>query len=230
MTDDFDTDVFNDDSDEVVTEDKAEVSSGTEKVEKEEEVTATPEDKDKIIEGLHKARDAERHKRQEAEAKLKQQEAVPEVVPDPVIDPEGNAKYVLGKVDAKILRSKIEQSQELMRELKEDYEDMEKVFLGVITNEAGEVTDRKLLNEFNNSVNPARFAYNHAVKHLDFLNKTDENYEANLRSKIAAELLADYKQKGLGALDLPNLTNAAASASNTDKLVEYEGDDYLWRD
>lgn len=228
MTDDFDADVFNDDSAEVA-EDKTEVSAEPEKVEKVEESTAS-EDKDKIIEGLHKARDAERHKRQEAEKKLIKQEAEPEKIPDPVTDPDAYTDYVLGKGDANLLKLKIEQSQELMKESKEDYEETEKVFISLITDDDGAVTDPQLLAKFNKSLNPAKFAYNHAKKHLDFLDKTSDDYETKLRESIAAELLADYKEKGLGALDLPNLTNAAASDSNTEQLEEYKDDSYIWKD
>lgn len=225
MADDFDRDVFADD----LEEDKAVPASEPEKVEKVEAPTA-PEDKDKIIEGLHKARDAERHKRIELERKIAQQQQTPEKVPDPVTDPEEYTNYVLGKGDAKILRLKIEQSQELMRESTADYDEKEKVFLSLIADEAGNVTNQKLLTEFNQSLNPAKFAYNQAKKHLDFLERTSPEYEARMREKIAKELLEDYKQKGLHALDLPNLTNAAASGSNTEQLVEFEGDAYLWKD
>lgn len=224
--DDYDRDVFADDDAETpVIEGKAESEKAVEK----EEVPATPEDKDKIIEGLHKARDAERHKRQEIEKKYAQPRT-PEVVPDPVTDPDEYTSYILGKGDAKLLRLKIEQSQEIMRESATDYEDNEKVFLSLIADENGNVTDQKLLAEFNSSLNPARFAYNHAKKHLDYVDKSSPDYERKLRSSIAAELLADYKEKGLGALDLPNLTNAAASASNTEKLADYKDDSYLWND
>ena len=225
MADDFDRDVFADDL-----EDKeVEVTPGSEKAEIQIEVTATPEDKDKIIEGLHKARDAERHKRQELERKYAQVKA-PEVVPDPVTDPEEYTNYVLGKGDAKILRLKIEQSQEIMRESATDYEEKEKIFLSLIADESGNVTDQKLLAEFNKSLNPAKFAYNYAKKHLDYVDKSSDDYESKLRAKIAKELYDSYKEKGLSALDLPNLTNASASGSNTEKLVNYEGDSYLWRD
>jgi len=226
MTDDFDRNVFADDLDDKVA--VVEPAPEAEKVEIVEATTA-PEDKDKIIEGLHKARDAERHKRQELERKYAQPKA-PEVVPDPVTDPDEYTSYLLGKGDAKILRLKIEQSQEMMRESAEDYEDKEKVFLSLIADENGNVTDQKLLAEFNKSLNPAKFAYNHAKKHLDYVDKTSDDYEAKIRARIAAELLADYKAKGLGALDLPNLTNAAAAASNTEKLADYKDDSYLWGD
>lgn len=227
MSEDFDTNVFADDLEDTAAVTEV-VTPEPEKVVK-AEVTATPEDKDKIIEGLHKARDAERHKRQELEGQLKQQQTVVNA-PDPVTDPEQYTNYILGEGDVRLQRSKIEQSQELMRDTATDYEEKEKVFMSLLADETGNITDAKLLAEFNKSLNPAKFAYNHAIKHLDFVDKTRPEYEGSLRAKIAAELLADYKSKGLGAFDLPDLTNAAAAASNTEAMVAYEGDNYLWDD
>jgi len=223
MTDEFD-DVFAEDLDEA--EVKTEVKTEPEKVVK-LEVPTTPEDKDKIIEGLHKARDAERHKRIELEKKYAPKKE-PEKVPDPVTEPDEYTSYILGKGDAKLQKLKIEQSQEIMRDSTKDYDEKEKVFISLIADESGEIIDTKLLAEFNKSLNPAKFAYNYVKKHLDFVDKSDPEYEGKLRKKIADELLSEYKQKGLSALDLPNLTNAAASLSNTEQLVEYEGDKYLW--
>mgnify|MGYP005807445601 CR=1 FL=1 len=230
MTMDFDVDVFNDEA-AVVVEDKTEDVVVPEKAVETPEVPATPEDKDKIIEGLHKARDAERHKRQEAEGKLKKQETAPIVRPDPVTDPDAYTDSVMGEVDGRLLKSKIEQSQELMRDSKDDYEETEKVFITLLTDDSGAIADPKLLSQFNNSRNPAKFAYEHAKKHLDYTDRTAEDYESRIEAKVAARLKAEYEAKGVSALDLPNLSNAAASDSNTEKLIPKETDnDFLWSD
>lgn len=225
---DEDTDVFDDVEEEVETEVEAETETETdvkdESKDKPKEDASTSEDESNDVAGLRKAIVKERERRQKAEAKLKQQERVPVKVPDPVTDPDGYTNYVLGEGDVKTLRVKIELSQEMMRDLHEDYDDAEKVFISLISDEDGNITDRKLLDEFNASKSPAKFAYNKVKEHQKILERTSDDYETKIRNDERKKLLAQLEAEGLDATDLPDFTNAAASISNTDPLDKETGD------
>ena len=172
--------------------------------------------------GLRKALQAERKKRQDAEAKVEQQ--VKEVIPDPVTNPDGYNKYILGKSDANSLKNKIELSQDLMRDAHEDYEDSEKIFVGLIADADGNITDQKLVDQFNASPNPAKFAYNHAKEHEKVLERTSDDYEDKVRADERKKLLAELESSGISATDLPNFTNATASGPNAESKDKDSGD------
>jgi len=225
MTDE-DTDVFDDVEEdvEVETETETETDVKDESKDKPKEEASTSEDESNDVVGLRKAVQRERERRQKAEAQLKKQEAPPKKVPDPVTDPHAFTNHVSSETDIKILRLKIEQSQEMMRDLHDDYDESEKVFISLISDEDGNITDRKLLDQFNASVSPAKFAYNKVKEHKKFLERTSDDYEKKIRDDERKRLLAELESKGLDATDLPDFTNAAASGSNTDPLDKDTGD------
>ena len=146
---------------------------------------------------------AERKRRQKLEEKL--EEAEKNKAPDPVTDPEGYEQYR----ESKELTSKIELTQDLMRDLHSDYDEKEKTFLSLVSKEVdGEIkiTDETLYRKFITSANPAKFAYQHAKAHEDYLEKSSDEYE----KKVEARVLKKLKESGLLALDateLPDLTN-----------------------
>jgi len=155
----------------------------------------------------------ERHRREEAESKLKNRD-----IPNKDEDPEGYNTYLEGQG----LRGRLEVGQEMMRDLHEDYEDTEKVFVSLIADDKGKITDDSLYNKYANARNPAKFAYDHAKKHLDLEKKSSDTYESDIRSNEREKLLAELKEKGLDGL--PDLTNAAASESNTQDKEDEPGD------
>lgn len=189
----------------VKTEVKTEASAEA-KVDKPAESAKTEEPKAETTPAERKSDDtpvpkaaliAERRKRQAAEDELRK-------LKGETVDPSTDA-----------LNSRILLSQDLMRDAKEDFPAMEKLFMELVSEESPEglrITDPALYAQFKNSANPAKFAYNHAKKHQEFQQKSAPDYEKNLRAQIEQELLAKL---GKDASKLSNLTNLAASASNT---------------
>jgi len=170
--------------------------------------------------GLQAALTAERKKRQAAETKLAELKGDPEA-PDPIDDPEGYRKHIQGMHDAAERKIRINTSRSVMVDLKDDFEEKEKVFmglLGITTDDDGKVVDienRSLYDQFSVNENPARFAYDHAVKHLLFEEITSPDYEKNLRKKIEAEMTEKLKKpkEDIDATEVPDLSTAAGSNS-----------------
>lgn len=233
-----DTDVFNeveDESEEAV-EEKVETESESEEEtdaekgeteeeseeqseeESEEEESPSSKDDPKTVAGLKAALVAERKKSRSRNA---EQEAAK--APDPNDDPEGYEAHV----QAGVQKLKVEMSQEMARDKHDDYDEMEEVFKQLIyeTDDDGKfvgdkesgkaiVADARLVRQFQQSKNPAEFAYKYVKKHLDLQTKSDPDYESNLETRLRKKILAEIDEGGLDALDVPDLTNAAASGSN----------------
>ena len=239
------SDVFNDEEDTKVTEDDKSTEtkeSESEKGEPEKEPDKEPEkelekepEKEKAETpsaesiGLQAALVAERHKRQEAEKKLKDLEE-PETVPDPIEDPTGYSDHIKAEAKKNLLITKIELSRDLMMDSKEDYTEKEKVFMDLIgtNNDEGVfiISDPSLFQKFQEAKSPARFAYDHAVQYLDVQTKSDPEYREKLKIEILAELQKEIEktEKGVKATDVPNLTKASAGSNTTqvEKLVDLE--------
>ncbi len=182
---------------EVKTEAKVEKTAEPAKAEEAKAETTTAERKSDDTPVPKAALIAERRKRQAAEEELR-------TLKGEKVEPSSDA-----------LNSRILLSQDLMRDAKTDFPEMEKLFMDLVSEETPEglrIVDHSLYKQFRESANPAKFAYNHAKKHQEFQQKSDPSYESNLREKIKQELLAEL---GTGAAKLQNLTNLAASASNT---------------
>ena len=240
------TDMFNDDE---VAEVEETETTETEKVESEEtendevtEVEETEEEPQKVEttateqeSGQMAALIAERRKRQEAENKLREYESKA-AVPDPIEDPEGYSNYIKQDNQSAMFQTRVTLSRDLMIDTTPDYTEKEAVFMGLVVDQDGNVKNPMLLQQFQESSNPARFAYNHAKEHLEVQQLKDpkyrENLEAELRLKILKELEAETsKPKKLSAEQVPDLTTATASAKNSE-VIDDEGDDpkYLFGD
>jgi len=208
-------------------DEKGETETETEaKAEDKETDDESDEDKSKVETpstedvGLQAALTAERKKRQAAETKLAELKGDPEA-PDPIDDPEGYRKHIQGMHDAAERKIRINTSRSVMVDLKDDFEEKEKVFmglLGITTDDDGKVVDienRSLYDQFSVNENPARFAYDHAVKHLLFEEITSPDYEKNLRKKIEAEMTEKLKKpkEDIDATEVPDLSTAAGSNS-----------------
>ena len=228
---DQDIDVFSEADEEISEETNQEAETVVEETEeteavaeetKETEEEPTSSSKDEVS-GLKQALAAERQKRQEAQARLRQQEAEPQEIPDPVVDPEGYSAYQDDKLKFVTLKDRIELTQDLMRDMHEDFDKYQSVFMGLVSTEDDDgnltITDRKLLADFNASPNPAKFAYNHAKKHEEIQTLSSPDYKENLRKELEREILSKMKAKGFDVADLPNLTNAPASNKN-DVIVD----------
>ena len=162
---------------------------------------------------------AERRKRQAAEDRLRELEGGAK------IDPATEA-----------LNRTINISRDLILddERYKDYPALEKVFMELVSEPTAEggirITDSALYEKFRNSANPAKFAYNHAKQHKDYLDKSSPDYEKKLREQIEKEVLEKLKKSGPDASKLTNLTNLAASANNTvqPQTVSPADDEGVW--
>jgi len=182
--------------------------------------------------GLVAAKAAETKRRQAAEErarlaedKLKQYEKEEEDFPDPVTDPEGYAKHIESKNSRELTNLKIEMSEEAMRDAVDDFDEMQSIFFDIVaeTDEDGKILsikDPALQQKFLNAKNPAKFAYEQGKKQKEFLEVTAPGYKDSLREQLKAEILEELK--GSSADDLPSLTSATATASNSDRDLEQE--------
>tara|TARA_R110000822_G_scaffold77081_2_gene185096 strand:+ start:1884 stop:2684 length:801 start_codon:yes stop_codon:yes gene_type:complete len=203
-------------------ETEGETETEQEPVEAKSEEVETPATEETV--GLKAALSAERRKRQEAEQKLNAQK---QEVPDPIENPEGYAEYIKTQHSQDTTSTKISLSRDMMMDANEDYADKEKVFMDLVgveyddNGQAIAVDDQKLYREFISSPNPARFAYNKAKEHLEVQRLKSPAYREQLRAELKAELEAELKQKdkgGVSATEVPDLTNATASGSNSQRL------------
>jgi hypothetical protein len=150
----------------------------------------------------------ERRKRQQAEDRLRELEGGVKV------DPSTEAFNLTIKL-----------SRDLILENHTDYPEMEKVFMELVSEPDADgqgirITDPTLYQKFRSSPNPAKFAYNHAKQHKAFLERSAPDYEQKLREKIEREVLEKLSKRAPEVEKLPNLTNLAATANNTDKVAE----------
>jgi len=173
------------------------------------EAVETPATKDA---GLQAALIAERKKRQEAEKRLKEIESKP--LPDPISDPEGYAEGLKGQVNQDSMSTRIALSRDLMIDTKPDYLEKESVFMGLITDADGNITDTTLHQKFLSAPNPARFAYNHAIEHQEVQKLRNPSYIEQIKREAYEAGLRDAK-KPKSARELPDLTNATASGNNS---------------
>jgi len=214
------------------TKEKPEAKAEEETKEEPKEESPSSEDTSKRIAGLEATVVAERSRRQAAEAKVKTQEIPKQVVPDPVTDPEGYNTYLEEKQASIVFKERLDITEDSLEDAHEDYSEMKKIFTGLVSEDVdgvATVKDERLYREFKAARNPAKFLYNHAKKHQKFQTTTADGYEETLRQKHREEFIAEAKEKGISATELPDLTTEAASGSNT-VTVEYDGKDDMWED
>lgn len=230
------SEMFEDSAPEVKAEDKdekgepAKVEPEESKPEKEEtpvEAKAEGEPPSPQEQGQLAAMLAERDKRKKAEAKVKELESrlEPETTPDPIEDPEGYAKYIEGKVDKSELQTRISLSRDVMSEIDPDYERLEGVFMSLVTDGEGNITNDSLVSMFQKSANPAKFARDHAKEHLRIKELSDPKYLENLKTEMRKTLLAEIAAEGkpdgkVSAVDMPDLTTATSVDSNSTPRVK----------
>lgn len=165
----------------------------------------------------------ERKKRQELEAQLSQYQK-PELDTwtgeQIAMNPEGYKEHLKNVVEAESLVERIQGSRTKMLEKHLDYEDKERVFAFLNSQ------DPTLAQKMNAHPEPARFAYETATAHL-------ETERAKMRAEIEAELKPADNPTPKTEIPkvLPNLTQAAASGSNTRPVeTEYESIDDMFDD
>lgn len=195
-------------SDETEEEETAETDSSTTEQQTSEEVTDDPE-----VKNLDWAKVAyldEKRKRQELEKRLealesggKQEQAKG---PDLFENPE---EYL----QQRELRLKADISREMMMEARPDYKEKEDVFLALAKE------DPTLVSKLRQAPNPAKFAYDTAVKHKAMEEIGDP---VKYREKIKAELLAELQKSAPKKKpSLANTTSVGGGVSSTgDQTLE----------
>lgn len=148
----------------------------------------------------------ERRKRQEAEERLKQLEP-DEEAPDPTDDPEGYEKHLRAKWERERWQQVANQSRERMLEKQSDYEEKEKHFLYLASQ------DPELVKQMNEDPDPAAFAYNKAKESLEAQEKAVEERVVERLKKEGKlkEETADTE----AASRVSELTSATGAGKNT---------------
>lgn len=157
----------------------------------------------------------EKRKRQELEQRLADLEKPQPKAPDPIEDPEGFAAFQDNKMAESAYKLKADISRALMMELKDDYEELEAVFMEMAER------DKTLVASIRESDNPAKFAYETAKEHREIQKLRDPAYLEKLidekatakAEEIAKQMLAGMTGKK-SALGVPNLAKAPAAGPN----------------
>jgi hypothetical protein len=193
----------------------------------EEVPTTSEEDSEKQQWTFHAVKD-ERAKRQQAEAKIKELEeklAAPKPeTPDVFEDPDGFVQSLQATHKEDLHRQRIEIYREMQQERHSDYLEKEAKFIE-LANE-----NPILLTQMQRSSNPAKFAYEQAVKHEQFQEMQDteafrEKIRAEERAKLEKELMQEKVEEKADAEKLsPSLAKARGSTDKVDKLTENPGD------
>lgn len=165
----------------------------TDKADEAEDSTPESKEKDKAEEWTKAAVLDERRKRQELERKLAEFEKSKEekpARPDLFADPDGALghieKSLREEMQQNLSNTRLEISQELMRTVHEDYDELETEFVDMAKD------NPVLLKELNESSNPARFAYETAKKAREAAELKDVD---KIRARIEAEIRAEIEQK-----------------------------------
>ena len=139
-----------------------------------------------------KAMQAEREKRQAAEARLRELEAPKKEPVDPWTDLPGALKSEREQIQETLFVERCNLTADLARMKHTDYDEMQAAFL-----EAAEA-DPSLFARLRQERNPAEFAYKHGVLHreLGSVNGDMTAYREKLRASIRAEVEAEFAAKG----------------------------------
>lgn len=219
---------------EEVVEAEAEAEAATTAVESEEkeqepeaEAVKEPEEKEPWTKAAYMS---EKKKRQELERKLAEVEQKP--LPDAIDDPEGFSNALRSELATTAFSIKTELSQDLMRELHDDYDEKEAVFMELAQD------NPSLVQELREASNPARFAYETAKKHEELQQLKDvDSYKAKLRKELEAELrkeimgekeAKDAKEAEKASALKPSLVDAGESSKDSE--IQESLEDIIGRD
>lgn len=179
---------------------------------------------------------AERKRRQAAEARARELEAEiqkyrEKEAPDPYEDPDAFAQHH----DAKSIAAKVNASRSTVSALKDDYAEMEQVFMGMVQDESGNVIDASLVARMQAADSPALFVYEQAREHLETRKWRDPEQRAATEAQIRADAVKPLEEKvaaleaklaeltndgSVSATELPDLTQATAVGSNSIKAPQ----------
>ncbi len=211
------------------TEESTEESKEETKEETTESVDESPSDSDKTVPlaGLLDERDkrqqAERD-RDELKAQLAEREAETEKRPSVFDDEEKAFSTIEERQAAERLNDKFELSRDFMGMIKDDYLDREAEFMTLAKE------DTTLQKQLREHPNPARFAYETAVRHAELkemenLPETKEKLQAEWREELKEELrkeLSEEADKDKSKRDAitPSLADQRSVGGNDDVVTE----------
>lgn len=108
--------------------------------------------------------------------------------PDIFEDQDGAFKHLESTLETRMIVSKVELSQELMREKHADYDEMEEQFVDLVK------ADPSLIQKMRAAALPAKFVYDHVKKHQQLQEMQDvDGYKAKVKAELRAELLAELE-------------------------------------
>jgi len=135
----------------------------------------------------------ERRKRQEMERRIAELQK-PAERPDLFADPDGALSHLESRFQQQMFASKVEMSQELMRSMHEDYDELETEFHELAKD------NPVLLKQLSEAQNPARFAYETAMKArtvatINDADKLRAQVEAKYKSELEEKLRKEFEEK-----------------------------------
>jgi len=148
----------------------------------------------------------ERRKRQELEQELQKlqkqlsdantppQEEIKR--PDVLDDPDGAFQHTENKIEQQLYDAKLALSRDMMKQLHEDYDQVEKEFDNMMAK------DPSLGVKVFKSANPAKFAYETAQNHLNAQKFSDPDYEKKLEDRIREKILAEMNSSSNDSKDV----------------------------
>ncbi len=184
-----------------------------------------------------KAYEAERDKRQVAEARLRELESrtrenTQSVTTDPLEDPQGFSAQVQETIEQRVALAKFELHEEAMREKHDDYDEVQAEFLTMAQ------ANPALMAEARQARNVPKFAYETVQKARELAEIKDvDAYKSKLRQELEAQIRAELAQDAGkraskaaeldSALELPSLaTVGSGGVRDSDaSLSSIVGDD-----
>lgn len=167
---------------------------------------------------------SEREKRQKLEAKLKEfeEQSKPEPRPDVFEDQDGAFSHLEQTLDQKVKAVAFSFSEKLMRREADDYDSRRDQFLQMAQD------NPHLISQLQASDDPARFAYETAVKleriqKLENVDDIEAELEARIRDKVRKEIEAEMsakseKQQANREAVTPSLASSTSVAGTTNPV------------
>lgn len=219
-------------SEEEETEEATETEESTESTDEKEGEPSSPEGEEeppltKREEAFLKKANDEKRKRQELEQTYSQQQAKEQDLPDPFDDPTGYAKALEARNERHQLATRITISQEMMRDKHQDYDERELQFVELAKNDPG------LIAKMQQSSNPAKFAYETAVKaeRVAKFDNFDDAVKSEVEKQVAAataRIKADLEKEYAGKLSqAQKIPPSGAKSGSYGADSTYAGDDSL---
>lgn len=128
--------------------------------------------------------------------------------PDVFEDPDGAFKHFENQLNSRLVEDRVLMSQEMMRMTKDDYDEMETIFVDL------QQKDPNLTQKLIGHAMPAKFIYETAKQHQQYEEMKDiDSYKAKIKEELRQELLAEQKPEAPKREPLPpSLSNVRSSS------------------